>query len=217
MLEKTVLTVCQQPLLRLGLRQVLVSECGLKIIGEVGTASDAMQAISRSRPDLAIVVVGPGFGDGLGLIKDLQKGRNAPPLLVLGKAGDAEHVQRALRAGARGYVTCVDDLSELLLAVASVRSGGLHVSREASNGLLIPVSHRSNGESGNGLGALSDRELEVFRLVGEGLGSKDIAGQLKISVKTVETHRARMKDKLHLHSGSALNQKAALSVMGGRR
>ena len=68
-----------------------------------------------------------------------------------------------------------------------------------------------------GWGALSDRELEVFRLVGEGLGSKDIAGQLKISVKTVETHRARMKDKLRLNSGSALNQKAALSVMGARR
>ena len=87
MLEKTVLTVCQQPLLRLGLRQVLVSECGLKIVGEVGTAAEAVETMMRARPDLAIVVVGPGLGDGLGLIKDPSQGAKCAAAAGAGEGG----------------------------------------------------------------------------------------------------------------------------------
>ena len=205
---KTVLTIAPEPLIRLGLRHMLGTEARFTICGEACNHSDAVQMSKRLRPELAVLAV-PYSGDTIALIKDLLRARSALPILVVSRAPDTQSVQRAFRAGARGYVTSLDDTSELLLAVATVRHGSLYASRTAYDGLLMHLTARPGTESKDDLSRLSDREMEIFQLIGEGMGCKDIANRLHISVKTVETHRQRMKEKLCVPTGSELNRRAA--------
>ena len=206
--DKTVLTVCDEPLTTLGLREVLVEMAGFKICGEVTGAAEALEMFTRSRPAFVVIAGGRANGEGLGLIKGLHRSHPSPSILIIGSAADSQAVQRAFRAGARGYVTSTNDVKELLLAIKAVEAGGLYVSHHAADGLLMHLNGRTNGGPENDLTALSDREMEIFRLIGHGLGCKEMAGRLGISVKTVDTHRQRMKDKLHLHTGTELNRLA---------
>ncbi len=220
MTDPSVLLVCPQPVLRLGLRQLFSPERGVALCAEATRDTEALDLLARYDPAVVMVVAISGASEGVGLVKDIHRLRPTVPILVLGRARDSEHLNRVLRAGARGYATCMDELPDLLIAVASIRCGSLHLSRDASEGLQLPLSPLSPVDppaAGVDLKVLSDREMEVFQRVGRRLTSKQIAQELCISVKTVETHRQRMKEKMRLLCGSELNQCAErwVGVGGG--
>ena len=200
----TCLIVSSEPLVCLGLRHLLVLEAGLRVCGEAATASEALYLQELHRPFL--VVISSLHGEDLTLIRDLHRGQTVPGILVVAHQANAQQVPRALRAGARGYVTLEDNQQELLRAIAAVRADSLYVSHRASEGLMTRLAQPGGSE--RELDSLSDREMEIFQLMSNGLGSKQIAGYLNISVKTVETHKQRMKDKLNLNTCAELNRHA---------
>lgn len=204
--DPVVLVIAAEPLLRLGLRHFLTGELGIRRCVEAVTASAALDAQAAHKPVLVVLAACVTSSEAPRLIRDLRRCRADQRVLVVGRAGDADHVRRVMQAGALGFVTNLDDLGELRLAVASVMSGSLHVSKSVAGGLMQDLrggSPRSEASEPS-LNVLSDRELEVFQLVGKGLGCKEIAINLNISVKTIETHKQRMKDKLNLPNGAEL-------------
>ena len=211
--DTSILIVSQEPLLRLGLRQFMAQEAGLKCCGETASIADALDLQGRFQPCLVVVAASLAAGEAPRFVRDLRRGRPDQRVLVLGRAAEPDLVRRVLQAGARGYVSSLDEISELRLAVASVLSGHLHVSRSVADcmtmgSMMNAIS--SEPDSQALVRRLSDREMEVFGLMGRKLGCKEIALSLSISVKTVETHKQRMKDKLGLHHGAEL-QRLALS------
>lgn len=203
MSETSVLVVAPEPLMRLGLRHFLFTEAKVKHCLEVTSAAEALDVQANLRPTMVVMAAS---AEAPRLIRDLRRCRPDQRVLVVGRAAEADYVRRVMQAGALGYVTSLDDLAELRLAVASVMSGSLHVSKSAAGGLMMEIrGGAARAESAEpSLSVLSDRELEVFQLVGKGLGCKEIAVRLSISIKTVETHKQRMKDKLSLPNGSEL-------------
>jgi len=178
------------------------------VCAETTNSAEALIAQDRHQP--ALVVISSLHGEDMRLIRELHREPTVPGILIVGHQTTPQQVQRALRAGARGYVTLEDSQSELLRAVAAVCEDSLYVSHRASQGLLARLT-QSNSHEGD-LDSLSDREMEIFHLMRDGLGSKQIAGSLNISVKTVETHKQRMKDKLNLHTCAELNRHAFMST-----
>ena len=208
MSDCSILLVAHEPLMRLGLRHFLIHEMSLRRCTEAATAHEALDAQAAHHPALVVLASCGASGEAARLIRDLRRCRADQRVLVVGRAAEPDHVRRVLQAGALGYVTSLDDLAELRIAVASVMSGSLHVSKSSAAGVMTewrggPNAARQEGTELS-LGTLSDRELEVFRLVGRGLGCKEIAAALHISVKTVETHKMRMKEKLGLTTASQL-------------
>jgi DNA-binding NarL/FixJ family response regulator len=172
--------------------------------------------LAEHRPVLAVLAGSVGSEEMPRWVRELHRVRAQLPVLVIGHGADPLCVQRVLRAGALGFVSCADEATEVLLAVASVRSGHLHVSKAAAGCLLMDLVRGVPNQAKASLGMLSDREMEVFNLVGAGMGCKEIANKLNISVKTVETHKQRMREKLRLNTGSELNRMAASRVAGTR-
>ncbi len=217
-MNSTSLIVCPEPLVCLGLRHLLVIEAGLRVCGETARSAEALQLRDLHKPDLTVVCA--KHGEDLTLVRDLSKNRPKTSVLVVAHKTEPTQVHRALKAGALGYVMLEDEGGEVLRALTTVRSGGVYVSQRALGGLKLWQSP-SSGPS-QGIEVLSDRELEIFHLIGDGLRTKEIAYMLSISVKTVETHKQRMKEKLRLPSCSDLNRHASSSSgmsmnMNGRR
>jgi DNA-binding NarL/FixJ family response regulator len=208
----SVLTICSSPIFALGLRLALHESGRWRVAGEAKTAAEGLRLLGESRPNIAVLVAGGPLGDGLALLRDLHRLQAILPILVMGRAGDAEHVRRVLMAGGRGYLTQMDSVDELYRALGALAAGSVYFSHDAAEGLLIKIGAAASNDDAPDLGRLSDRELEVFGLIGLGHSSKDVAHRMGISVKTVETHRHRIKDKLGLKSGTALSQCAVRQV-----
>ncbi len=215
MTETSVLIVSQELLLRLGVRQFMMQEAGLRCCGEAASSAEAMDLQARHRPCLVVVAACLSSGEAPRLVRDLRRGIPEQRVLVVGRATEPDLVRRVLQAGARGYVSSLDDVMELRLAVASVLGGHLHVSRAVADCITME-SRASAAAAGQDrlamLRQLSDREMEVFGLMGRKLGCKEIALHLSISVKTVETHKQRMKDKLGLQHGAELQRLAMVQA-----
>lgn len=196
------------PLMRLGLSYLLRVEAGLEVCAEAGDLASAEELFIAHQPELVVMDIHLPEGDGIMLIKDLRRRAPGTLFLVVTFQEDVATVQRALRAGARGYVIKHDDLREILEALHSMQKGGRYVSRSVASKFADTFANGGVKTAATELGALSDREMQVFRLIGDGLGSKEIAHQLHISTKTVETHRQRMKDKLACGTSSQLRHRA---------
>lgn len=196
--------VDDHPVFRQGLSQLISQERGLTVCGEADSATAALESIPACRPSVAIVDLSLGDGDGLELIKNLHPLCPGLPILVLSMHDESLYAERALRAGARGYVTKHEPPSTLIAAVRRVASGEIHLSKQASDHLV----HRALGASSRGhpnpVDDLSDRELQVFQCLGMGLGTRRIATRLHISVSSVESHRANIKRKLQLRDAVEL-------------
>jgi DNA-binding NarL/FixJ family response regulator len=206
--DPTVLIISPEPLLRLGLRRFLKEELDIRRFAEAATSSESLDAQAAHRPLLVVLVSHGKCESAPRLVRDLRRNRADQRILVAGSALDPDHVRRVLQAGALGFVTSLDDLAELKLAIVAVMGGDLHVSRSAAGVVMKDMRGSSSRPEPNepSLSVLSDRELEVFRLVGSGQGCKEIAAGLNISVKTVETHQRRMKEKLSLPNGAELRR-----------
>jgi len=198
-----IVIVDDHPIVRLGIRQMISGERDLEICGEADSADAARQLVASARPDLAIVDLSLAEGTGLALIRALRQSVPGLPVLVLSMHDEALFAERVLRAGARGYIMKREAITGLVDAIRKVLAGRIYVSATMAQTVLERVGHEGAVPAGR-LGNLTDRELEVFDLIGRGLRTSEIAEQLGVSVKTVETYRSNIKTKLDLKDASDL-------------
>lgn len=210
--KKRVLIVDDHPLLRDGLSKVLNQQDDLLVCGEAGDARGGLDALHKCRPDVVIVDLTMDDGNGLDLIKDIHAQEARLPILVLSMHHENLYAERAIRAGARGYVMKREPVGTVLAALRKVLVGHMALSENMVSRLLVATDRKKKSPSGSPAGLLSDRELEVFRLLGHGLGTSRIAAKLRVAPSTVETHRAGIKQKLGLAGATELVARAAQFV-----
>ena len=196
-------------LFREALVGLLTREADLCVCGQADGAPKGLEMICETKPDLVLLDIALREGDGLELIKAMGDQCPEVPVLVVSMQDEAIFAERALRAGARGYVMKDQSADRLLEGIHAVLAGDVFVSARVNARLLRSMVHHRNGATGETLDALTDREIEVFQLIGAGLRTGEIADRLGISPKTVETHRENIKQKLGLRDGVALTQAAA--------
>lgn len=190
-----VLIVDDHPIVRQGLTQLIERVDDLEVCGEAHNAASAAEAIDALEPDVAIVDLMLEGSSGVALIKELKRRRPDTPLLVLSMHDEAVYAERALKAGAHGYIMKEAATSQMLTALRRVLAGEVYVSERMGARILRRMV---GGSASEGIEQLSDRELEVFQWLGRGLSVNEIAERLKVSPKTVESFRAHIKDKLDL-------------------
>jgi DNA-binding NarL/FixJ family response regulator len=214
--KKTVFIVDDHPLLRQGLALLVNRERDLIVCGEAEEAQTAMREIAAQRPDILIADISLNGPDGLELLKNLRTLYPSLPVLILSMHDESIYAERALRARANGYIMKAEATEKVLVAVRRILGGDIYLSDRMANKLLHQYISGASGDINSRLSTLSDRELEVFRLIGEGCSTRQIAQKLHLSVKTVETYQAHIKDKLSLHSGRELVQHAIQSNISNK-
>jgi DNA-binding NarL/FixJ family response regulator len=202
--KKRILIVDDHPMMRQGLAQLIGAESDLAICGESENAEHALDAINSLKPDLVIADISLPGKNGLELIKDFQAIQPDLPILVISMHDESLYAERVLRAGGRGYIMKQEGGKKLMQAIRQVLEGKIYVSEKMSADILEMFSGRRAGSESSPVEKLTDREFEVFQLLGQGKGTRDIAEKLHLSVKTVEVHRANIKAKLKLKSASEL-------------
>jgi DNA-binding NarL/FixJ family response regulator len=211
--KKTVFVVDDHPLLRQGLALMINREPDLTVCGEAEEAQTAMKAIAAKKPDILIADISLNGPDGLDLLKTVRSSYPDLPVLVLSMHDESIYAERALRARANGYIMKQEATEKVLIAVRRILSGDIYLSDRMANKLLHQYITGSAVNLKSRLSTLSDRELEVFRLIGEARTTRQIAEKLHLSIKTVETYQAHIKDKLSLRSGRELVQHAIQSTI----
>jgi len=206
--KKTVLVVDDHPLMRQGLALLINQQQDMQVCGEAEEAHAAMQAIAHLRPDIMILDISLNGPDGIELLKNIRATDPDLPVLVLSMHDEAIYAERALRARANGYIMKQEATEKVLVAVRRILSGEVYLSERMSNKMLQQYIGGAPNMIESRIASLSDRELEVFRRIGEGRATREIAEELHLSVKTVETYQAHIKDKLALRSGRELIQHA---------
>lgn len=192
-----------------GLKQLINDEQDLEVALEAGSAEQALDILEHVQPDLLITDISlPGLS-GLELIKKVVNAYPALPTLVLSMHDELVHGERAFRVGARGYLVKQEATDKVIIAIRKILAGEAYLSERMQSVLLQKVRGRSSGQPVSVLSNLTDREYEIFRLIGLGLGASEIAGKLNRSVKTIEAHRANLKQKLGLRNAHELNRFAA--------
>jgi len=207
-----VLIVDDHPVVRQGLRILIQGEPDLMVCAEAGTAGEALRAAGEHHPDVAVIDLALKDASGLELIKDLRVRYPDVALLVLSMSDEDLYAERALRAGARGYVMKEVGTERLIQAIRCVHAGGIYLSDTMQSRLLGRLVDGPASAETFPLDRLSDRELEVFELIGRGKGTREIAAHLHLSPKTIETYRAHIKEKLNLANAAQLVQRAVQHV-----
>jgi DNA-binding NarL/FixJ family response regulator len=204
-----VLLVEDHPMFRERLALLINKDLGMAVCGEVDNVGDAMGIIRDLQPDIAIVDISLRGSSGLELIKDIRAEGFALPVLVLSMHAEELYAERALRAGAKGYIMKSEASSEVLEAIRTVQRGEVYVSRPMVGKLLSRMTSTVQRTEATGVGSLADRELEVFQLIGQGRNTREIAKLLSLGESTIETYRARIREKLGLRNTAELAQRAA--------
>jgi DNA-binding NarL/FixJ family response regulator len=209
-----ILIVDDHPLVRTGLASLIGGEPDMEVAGEVATVSAALDKIRCDQPDAAIVDLSLGDGSGLELIKRLSARHSEVRLLVCSMHDEVLFAQRALNAGAMGYINKQEATTDVIKALRQVLDGKIYLSARMTERVLDGVARGQVDARSASIASLTDRELEVFGLIGQGMGASRIAECLSLSVKTIETHRDKIKKKLNLHSAIELNRAAMQWVLG---
>ena len=199
-----ILLVDDHPIARQGVRQMIEHAGDLQVCGEAADADTAMDAVARLHPDLAVVDLSLQGKPGIELIKDLKVRYPDIRILVLSMHDEKMYAERVLRAGARGYIMKQEATEKILIAIRRILAGDIYVSDAISGRLLQQLAAGGNKPLKSSLDLLSDRELEIFQLLGRGKSVREIAGMLHLSSKTVEAHREHIKEKLQLNSSTEL-------------
>lgn len=207
-LKRKIFVVDDHSVMRWGYIALINQEMDLEVCGEAGTALDALEKISSTKPDLAIVDISLDGMNGIELTKHLQALQPELPVLIVSMHDESLYGERALRAGARGYIMKKEARTRIVEAIRRVLNGSFYLSDEMSTKILLQYQGRRMDEESSSIERLSDRELEVFELFGRGFSTREIAESLLISPKTVESHRNRIKTKLAVDSTSELLQRA---------
>lgn len=209
-----IMVVDDHAVVRQGLIQLINREKDLIVCADAETASEALKLIAQTKPDVAIVDVSLKEDSGLELVKDIRIRFPKLAVLVLSMHDEMFYAERFLRAGARGYIMKEVATEKLMVAIRRVLAGEVYLSERMASRILHKLVDGAPATGQNNIDLLSDRELEVFQLIGRGLGTRDIAKRLHVSVKTVEAHRAHIKEKLKLSSATELLQQAIQWTQG---
>jgi DNA-binding NarL/FixJ family response regulator len=202
--RRRILLVEDHPLMRAGLAQLINRQPDMVVCGEAGDPASASHEIARTGPDLIITDITMPGRSGFEFIKDLVAARPDRLILVVSMHDEVIYAERAIRAGARGYVMKEAGGENLLCAIRQILSGQVYLSPRMSASVLENLSARRPRGSGSPIEKLSDREFEILQLVGMGKSTRDIASQLHLSPKTVDVHRGHIKEKLQLSDATAL-------------
>lgn len=207
--EKTrIIIVDDHPIIRKGLSDLINQEKDLVVCGQAEDAHAGLQAIKTLDPDMVIADIALKETSGIELIKDVKAQYPNLPVLALSMHDESLYAERALRAGAKGYIMKAEATEKVITAIRKVLSGELYVSERMAAKLVRKLVGSGPEISASPIDHLSDRELEVFLLLGRGQGTREIAEKLHLSIKTIETYRAHIKDKLNLAGAAELLQYA---------
>ena len=196
--KKQILIVDDHPIFCLGMTELINKEPDLRVSQSVDTADKAWEIIRSKRPDLVIVDVSLAESNGIDLVEDITRDYPDLPVLVLSMYDESMYARRAFRAGARGYVMKQKVIGRVVEAIRRVVAGDIYASSKIKEKMIQDMVSRKSGSPRFSIDDLTNRELEVFRLMGEGLEAREIADRLHLSVKTIGTHREKIKDKLNL-------------------
>lgn len=203
-----VLLVDDHPILRAGLSRLINQEADMTVAGEAEDAPKAFDLVSKLSPDVVLVDVSLKGGNGIELIKNLKARYPDLPMLVLSMHDETLYAERALRAGGRGYIMKEEAIEQVLVGIRKVLAGEIFLSERMKNRMLQQMAGNKGKVVSSPIELLTDREIEVFRLIGEGHSTRQIAGELHLSVRTVEAYREYIKVKLNLKNAIELAQHA---------
>jgi DNA-binding NarL/FixJ family response regulator len=203
-----VMVVDDHPIVRQGLALLINQESDLLVCGEAEEATGAMHVLASAKPDILIIDISLNGPDGIDLLKNIRNSNRTLPVLILSMHDESIYAERALRAGANGYIMKQEATEKVLVALRRILGGEIYVGDRIANKMLKHYITGSGTLRHSSIADLSDRELEVFRLIGEGHGTRQIAEELHLSVKTVESYQAHIKEKLSLRSARELMQHA---------
>lgn len=202
--KRRILLVDDHPVFRFGLGQVLNAEQDLEVCGEAASAPEALDAVRKLAPDLVLTDVSLDGANGIELIKQIRSENPKVPILVISMHDESLYALRALRAGAQGYLMKREALAGVIPATRAVLAGKIHVSSALNEQILFQLARGIDSTADSPVARLTDRELEILQLVGLGRGTRQIAEELHLSPKTVETHRLHMREKLGLKTSQEL-------------
>ena len=203
-----ILIVEDHPVTRMGLRQLIGLQKELSICCEAATGSEALTRLTSGTPDLVITCLDLPDRHGLEMIKDLKALKPQVPILVVSMHDEKLYAERVLRAGASGYVMKQEPVEKLIEAIRTVLSGKIYLSGAMSDTAIQCFTNHHDPKKGSMISRLTDREFEVFQFLGQGLTTQQIAQQLRLSPKTVETHRLHIREKLGVNTGAELLKQA---------
>lgn len=206
--KRSILLVDDHPIVLEGLKQLINQQPDLNVCGELADGRATLQTVEKLRPDLAIIDISLKAVNGLDVIKSVKTQYPDLPVLALSMHDEMLYAERALRAGASGYVMKQEATKNLLNAVRWILGGAIYLSEKVTAKLLARMANLKSGATGSALEELSDRELEVFHLIGQGASTRKIAEMLRLSIKTIESHRENIKRKLKLQDAAELVQYA---------
>lgn len=207
-----ILIVDDHPLVREGLAKLIDLEGDLRVVGEAETVAEARKAAEQLKPDLVVLDITLREGNGLDLVRDLRVRCPKTSVLVISMHDETIYAERALKAGARGYLMKDQARGNVIAAIRKVLSGEVYLSLRMSQQILDKMATGGAPGGGSPVDVLSDRELEVFRLLGEGLSTRQVAQQVHRSIRTIDAHRENIKRKLRLSSAAELIKRAVLWV-----
>ena len=202
--KSRIFIVDAQPVFCLGLGQAIRQEKDLTVCGHAANATEALEKIEKLKPDLVIVDIALEDSSGLDLLKQIAMQDFNPPCLVCSALSESHYAQRAVNAGALGYLTKQESVSELLTAIHTLLKGGIHLKASVATRFFGLAGHDNLKVAGSAIDSLTQRKFEVFELIGQEYSVSQIAKALHVSVKTIETHRAHIKEKLNLTSANEL-------------
>ncbi|WP_024336671.1 response regulator transcription factor [Desulfotignum balticum] len=210
-----ILIVEDHPIFRMGIKDMIDHEPDMQVCGEAEDVDTAIDQIQSLKPDLVIVDLSLKNSTGVDLIKEIHDRFPSCAALVLSMHDESLHAERCLQAGAKGYIMKQEASESVVEAIRNIMAGHIHVSRKIMNHLLTIYQNQPATAHESPLKRISDRELQIFRLIGLGLSSKQIAVQLNLSIKTVGTYQERIKEKLNLKTARELLRHAVIWVETG--
>lgn len=200
-----IMVIDDHPIVRYGIGKLIGQETDMEVCGEHDGTEDILAIVKESKPDLIILDISLGNADGITITRSLRQTGNITPVIILSMHENRVYVARAIRAGANGYVIKTQSSEQLIRAIREVRQGRLFIGSEHSAEMICSVAPNHPSQCKTPLDQLSDRERQVFTHIGQGYATVEIAAQLDIRPKTVETYRSRIKDKLELDSPQKLS------------
>ena len=209
-MKARVIIVDDHPIFRMGMAELLNQEDDFIVCGLAEDIAGARKAIQQHTPDLAIIDITLAGENGLDLVKELSGGKNGLPILVLSMHDEQVWAERAIRAGARGYIMKKEASEKVIFALRNILGGKIHVSANIMERLLDRFQLKPDASTAPTVDLLTDRELEVFRLIGAGLSTREIAERMNLGVKTIGTYRDRVKQKLGIKTAADLIRRAVL-------
>ena len=215
--KSRVFLVDDHTMFREGLRQLIDRESNLMVCGDAPDAAEAMAGIRSTKPDVVIVDISLAGGSGIDLIKDIKAEFEDIPVLVVSMHDESLYAERALRAGAMGYVMKHEPGKTVKAAIQKVLAGDLYLSEKMASSVIHRFMRGEPEQPRSPIQSLSDRELEVFRMLGQGKGVRQISEELDVTIPTVNSFRNRIKDKLGLKSSTEVMLHAIQWVQGGAR